>query len=66
MRYNRFSEKQIIGVLKKAEAGAKTADLTRRLVEWKAPLKLNDLPPSEWPIFCFRIGHEGGMEWQAA
>lgn len=25
-----------------------------------------DLPPSEWPIFYFRIGHEGGMEWQGS
>jgi hypothetical protein len=23
-----------------------------------------DLPPSEWPNFYFRIGHEGGMEWR--
>ena len=30
MKRTRFSEEQIIGVLKKAEAGAKTADLARR------------------------------------
>jgi putative transposase len=30
MKRVRFSEKQIIGVLKEAEAGAKTADLARR------------------------------------
>ena len=30
MKRQRFSEEQIIGVLKEAEAGAKTADLARR------------------------------------
>lgn len=30
MKRVRFSEEQIIGVLKEAEAGAKTADLARR------------------------------------
>ena len=30
MKRMRFSEEQIIGVLKEAEAGAKTADLARR------------------------------------
>ena len=25
-----------------------------------------DLPPSEWPNFYFRIGHEGGMEWRGS
>ena len=25
-----------------------------------------DLPPSEWPYFYFRNGHEGGMEWQGS
>ena len=30
MKRKRFSEEQIIGVLKEAEAGAKTADLARR------------------------------------
>ncbi len=30
MKRKRFSEKEIIGVLKEADAGAKTADLARR------------------------------------
>ena len=43
MKRARFSEEQIIGVLKEAEAGAKTADLARKhgiseatLYNWKA------------------------------
>ena len=43
MKRLRFSEEQIIGVLKEAEAGAKTADLARRhrvseatIYNWKA------------------------------
>ncbi len=43
MKRARFSEEQIIGVLKEAEAGAKTADLARRhgvleatIYNWKA------------------------------
>nr|BAE93939.1 putative transposase [Sphingomonas sp. A4] len=43
MKRKRFSEEQIIGVLKEAEAGTKTADLARRhgvseatIYNWKA------------------------------
>lgn len=43
MKRKRFSEEQIIGVLREAEAGAKTSDLARRhgvseatLYNWKA------------------------------
>ena len=52
MKRTRFSEEQIIGVLKKAEAGAKTADLARRhgvseatIYNWKS--KYSGLEVSE-------------------
>lgn len=52
MKRARFSEEQIIGVLKEAEAGAKTADMARRhgvseatIYNWKA--KYGELEVSE-------------------
>ena len=52
MRKSRFSESQIIGIVKEHEAGAKVADLTRRhgisaptLYNWK--LKYGGLDVSE-------------------
>ena len=52
MKRARFTEEQIIGVLKEHEAGAKTADLARKhggsgatLYNWKA--KINGMDVSE-------------------
>ena len=55
MKRKRFSEEQIIGVLKEAEAGAKTADLARRhgvseatIYNWKSKyggLEVSDARP---------------------
>lgn len=38
MKRTRFTEEQIIGILKEAEAGAKTADLARRHGVWEATI----------------------------
>ena len=53
MKRTRFSEEQIIGVLKEAEAGAKTADLARRhgvseatIYNWKS--KYGGLCCKDW------------------
>ena len=62
MKRVRFSEEQIIGVLKEAEAGAKTADLARRhgvseatIYNWKAKyggLEVSDVPRQhQWHRF---------------
>lgn len=50
MKRARFSEEQIIAVLKQAEAGSKTADLARRhgvseatIYNWKSKLSMPDV-----------------------
>jgi putative transposase len=67
MKRARFSEEQIIGVLKEAEAGAKTADLARRhgvseatIYNWKAKYggleSLRARTPGSsgfWPMRCW-------------
>ncbi|MFN5784281.1 MAG: TonB-dependent receptor plug domain-containing protein, partial [Novosphingobium sp.] len=39
---------------------------TVNIVTKQARFDETDLPPSEWPNFYFRNGHEGGMEWQGS
>lgn len=41
MRTSKFSEEQVIGILKKANAGEETAELCRRLEHPLAPLSLD-------------------------
>jgi len=38
MKKSRFSEEQIIGILKQHESGVKTADLCRELVSTASPM----------------------------
>ena len=54
MKRTRFSEEQIIGVLKEADAGAKTADLARRhgvseatIYNWKSKYGGDLLPKNQ-------------------
>lgn len=49
MKAKRFSEEQIVGVLKEAEAGAKTKDLCRRIQEAHLP-KVKTLEEFEFQI----------------
>ena len=55
MKRKRFTTEQIIGVLKEAEAGAKTADLARRLgvseatlYNWKARYGGLEVSEAKW------------------
>ena len=50
MKRKRFSEEQIIGVLKEAEAGAKTADLARRHGVSEATWTCNGFAPVTYLI----------------
>lgn len=59
MKRIRFTEAQIIGVLKEREAGAKTADVARKHGVWEATL-------SNWKSKMRRHGRLRGQAFEAA
>ena len=57
MKRKRFTEEQIIGILKEHELGARTADLCRKdriseasFYKWKSKFDYCTLHPQTWPI----------------
>ena len=71
MKRTRFTEEQIIGVLKEAEAGAKSADLARRhgvseatIYNWKS--KYGGLDVSKARRLKAREGENAKLKWLLA
>jgi hypothetical protein len=56
MKKSRFSEEQVIGILKQHEAGVKTAGLCREHVNCKRPSNT----PVRGLVFVMNSGHECG------